>query len=116
MNIFQKFINYLRSSREEFKKVSWPSRRDTFRYSALVIGVSVIVGAFFAGLDSGFTKLVDVMITARRQAQVQLPTVQTQSQPTVTPTTAPVAPSTPVIDLGNTKPIVTPNAGTAPTK
>ena len=109
MNIVSKFIDYLRSSKEEFKKVSWPSRRDTFRYSALVIGVSVVTGAFFAGLDTGFTKLVELLITARQQAKVQLPVVTPIETPEVTPATAPAPqPTAPVIDLGNVKPLETP--------
>jgi preprotein translocase SecE subunit len=44
-------LAYLRESKEELEKVTWPSRKDTARYSALVIAASVAVGAFFAGLD-----------------------------------------------------------------
>lgn len=42
---------YLRESKEELEKVTWPSRKETIRYSALVIAVSIVMGAFFAGLD-----------------------------------------------------------------
>jgi len=42
---------YLRESKEELEKVTWPTRRETVRYSVLVIAVSIVVGAFFAGLD-----------------------------------------------------------------
>jgi preprotein translocase SecE subunit len=53
---------YFRESKEELEKVSWPSREDTIRYSGLVIGVVIVMGAFFAGLDwalnLGFAKLL----------------------------------------------------------
>lgn len=42
---------YLRESKEELEKVTWPTRKATIRYSVIVVGVSVAVGAFFAGLD-----------------------------------------------------------------
>lgn len=42
---------YLRESKEELEKVTWPTRKETVRYSVLVIAVSIVVGAFFAGLD-----------------------------------------------------------------
>jgi preprotein translocase subunit SecE len=46
-----KLFRYLRESKEELMKVTWPSRKDTMRYSIFVIGISLAVGAFFAGLD-----------------------------------------------------------------
>lgn len=103
MNLIKQFTEYLRSSQEEVKKVSWPSRRDTIRYSALVIGVSVVVAAFFAGLDIGFTKLVDLGISQRNQAAP----AQTTQTPVTPDVTAVTSSTTPTIDL-NAQPIVTP--------
>lgn len=57
-------IRYLREAREELAKVSWPSRKDTLRYSALVIGVTALLSAVFAGVDLALTyglqKLIDL--------------------------------------------------------
>jgi preprotein translocase subunit SecE len=113
MNVAQKLVEYLRASKDEVKKVSWPSRKDTIRYSALVIGASVVMAAFFAGLDSGFQAMWNYIITqkttAANQIQVnQQPTatntsVQVQSQPAQSPTT------TPTPDLNGAKPIQTPS-------
>lgn len=103
MNLIKQFTEYLRSSQEEVKKVSWPSRRDTIRYSALVIGVSVVVAAFFAGLDIGFTKLVDLGISQRGQSTP----VQTTQTPVTPDVTAVTSSTTPTIDL-NAQPLVTP--------
>lgn len=44
-------IGYLKESREELGKVSWPSKKDVIRYSIIVVGVTVGLGAFFAVLD-----------------------------------------------------------------
>jgi preprotein translocase SecE subunit len=116
MNIIEKITDYLRSSIAEIKKVSWPTRRDTIRYSSLILGVSVAVGLFFMGLDYGFTKLFDVTVLrlaqdratqqaadAQRQAQQQAPTVSTTEQAPQTTQPAPV-------DLNKAKPLVTPDA------
>ncbi len=84
MNPLQRVTEYLRSSIAELKKVTWPTRDQTIRYSALVIGVSVLAGAFFAGLDYGFTKLFDYTLTFRPQL----------TQPTTTPTDQPIASGT----------------------
>ncbi len=57
-------FRYLRESKEELGKVTWPSKQDVIRYSTLVIGVSVAVAAFFAGLDwalnLGLEKLIEL--------------------------------------------------------
>lgn len=51
-------VQYLRSSVAELKKVTWPTKEMTMRYSAIVIIVSIAVAAFFAGLDYAFSHLV----------------------------------------------------------
>ncbi len=59
---FAWLVQYLRESKEELEKVAWPSRRDTVRYSLLVIGISVGLAAAIAGADwllsYGFNQLV----------------------------------------------------------
>lgn len=50
-NPIKPVATYLRESKEELEKVSWPSRKDTVRYSALVIVAALAMGTFFAGLD-----------------------------------------------------------------
>lgn len=46
-NIF----NFLKEVREELKKVAWPTREQTIRYTVLVILVALCVGVFLGGLD-----------------------------------------------------------------
>ena len=46
-NIF----GFLNEVKEELKKVTWPSREQTIRYTILVIIVEVAVGLFLGGLD-----------------------------------------------------------------
>ena|SRR3989344_5688326 len=36
----------------ELKKVTWPSREETLKLTAVVIALSVIVGVFIGGLDA----------------------------------------------------------------
>ena len=45
MSIINRLIDYLRSSKTELTKVTWPSRDQTIRYSTLVIIISVGVAA-----------------------------------------------------------------------
>ncbi|MBD3251310.1 preprotein translocase subunit SecE [Candidatus Uhrbacteria bacterium] len=55
--------SYVRTSLAELKKVTWPTRETTFRYSLLVIVVSILVAGFFASLDWGFSRAVTYAIT-----------------------------------------------------
>jgi preprotein translocase subunit SecE len=50
-NIFQWLVQYLKDSKTELGKVTWPSKKDTIKYSFLVIAISVFVAIFFGGLD-----------------------------------------------------------------
>jgi len=125
MNYAQKAIEYFRSAKSEMFKVSWPSRRDTLRYSALIIGICVVISAFFATLDYAFTSLSDSTVLsyaqrhAQQQAQTQTKNVQTipvnpiapenAANPTAQPAqTAQPAPTSQPINLEQAKPIETP--------
>jgi len=46
-----KIVNYVKSSIEEMKKVSWPTKKQTYQYTLLVIGVSIGTAAFLGALD-----------------------------------------------------------------
>ena len=53
---------YLRGSIEESKKITWPTRREACRYSILVIVITILVAAFFGGLDFVFNWLLQLFI------------------------------------------------------
>ena len=55
-------IFYLKESRIELSKVIWPTRMVTLRLTLLVFIVSLIVGAYIAGLDALFTKITENFI------------------------------------------------------
>lgn len=42
---------FLKEVKEELLKVTWPTRKQTIRYTTLVIIVAVAVGAFLGALD-----------------------------------------------------------------
>ena len=42
---------YLNEAREELRKVTWPNRQTTTKYSLAVIILCVILAVFFGGLD-----------------------------------------------------------------
>lgn len=61
-NIPNKLISYLKEVRLEIKKVNWPSKKETIRYTLIVIGVSVIVAVYLGGLDFIFMTLLNKII------------------------------------------------------
>lgn len=48
-------INYLKEAREELNKVSWPSKKETLRYSGIVVGFCVLLAFFFTIIDWALT-------------------------------------------------------------
>lgn len=58
---FKRIGNYFRELKSEIKKVVWPSKRDTFRNTLVVLISIVIVGVFVALLDLGFSALLGLL-------------------------------------------------------
>jgi preprotein translocase subunit SecE len=55
-NLLSRLIQYLKESREELRKVSWPNRKDTTRYSIIVIVLCVVMAIFFGAFDYSLNK------------------------------------------------------------
>ncbi|OGY92886.1 MAG: preprotein translocase subunit SecE [Candidatus Komeilibacteria bacterium RIFCSPLOWO2_02_FULL_48_11] len=55
-------IKYLQDSRQELRKVSWPSKQETTNSTLLVIGVSLAVAAFLGAIDYGFNRLLEFLL------------------------------------------------------
>ena len=45
----------------ELKKVTWPTRAETIKLTAVVIAISVIVGLFIGGLDIIFLRVTQLL-------------------------------------------------------
>lgn len=92
-NPFASAINYIRSAKAELEKVTWPSRDEVIRYSALVIVSCVILAAFFAALDLGLSTGVTSVLNRRQGASVQAPVVPTPSQSEIEQNLQPINPA-----------------------
>lgn len=46
-------VSYVKESKEELKKVSWPTRKVILRDTFIVLGISIAMGIFFGALDYG---------------------------------------------------------------
>ena len=60
--MIKKLTSYLKESKDEMKKVVWPTRQQTIRYTLMVLGVTVVVAAFLSTLDYIFTYILDRFI------------------------------------------------------
>tara|TARA_B100000745_G_scaffold300510_1_gene254854 strand:+ start:2551 stop:2730 length:180 start_codon:yes stop_codon:yes gene_type:complete len=54
--------NYLRDTAGEMKHVSWPSQKQAFIYTALVIGLSGAVALFLGAFDYVFSQLLNKIV------------------------------------------------------
>ncbi len=53
--MFGKISNYLKDSRQEFAHLNWPTRKETIRLTAVVIGFSIILAVFLGFFDYVFS-------------------------------------------------------------
>ena len=87
------FIQYLKDSYEELKKVTWPTQKETINYTILVVAVSLGVATFLGGLDYIFNFGLENFIELTDNSQpIDIPVNE------VVPSTE----TTPSTDSGNT--------------
>jgi preprotein translocase subunit SecE len=59
------FAVYLRETRGELRKVTWPTREEAQRLTAIVLGVTLMMALFLGALDflfsTGMKSLVELM-------------------------------------------------------
>lgn len=58
-----KLINYIKGSAEEMKKVTWPTKKETYNYTLLVIGISLGMAIFLGALDYIFNWFLKLIIS-----------------------------------------------------
>jgi preprotein translocase subunit SecE len=57
--MFNKIVTFFKEVRLEIKKVNWPTKRETLKYTLLVVGVSLAVAVFLGGIDFIFTEILN---------------------------------------------------------
>ncbi len=60
--ITAKAIHFLRESRVELRKVTWPTPKEALASTSVVIVVVIIVSTFLGVIDFGLTKLVRLVL------------------------------------------------------
>lgn len=59
-----RLFQYFKESKEELKKVTWPSKQEVTKYTLVVIVLSLVIAGFFGGFDwllnLGLEKLIEL--------------------------------------------------------
>ncbi len=59
------FRRFIRETRSELRKVTWPTREQATNLTAIVIAVSAAIGLLMGGLDFVFKTFFEVLVGAR---------------------------------------------------
>lgn len=60
--MLNKLILFLKESRIELKKVTWPTREEIIRYTMTVVIISAAVAIFLGGLDFVFQWILNIFV------------------------------------------------------
>lgn len=63
MNIFERLVTFLKDARNELRKVVWPTRQETVRYTVIVIAISVGIALFLGAFDYIFQIILHKLIS-----------------------------------------------------
>ena len=58
-----KIIQFFIEVKSELQKVVWPSRKDTIKYTLVVLLFSLLIAAILGATDIGLTKLLQKVVT-----------------------------------------------------
>ena len=58
----QRLTEFVLESWQELKKVYWPTRKETYAATAVVIIVVILISIYLAGVDFVLTKAVQAML------------------------------------------------------
>ena len=58
----RRLIEFFQESWQELKKVQWPSRKETYAATLVVIIVVVLISVYLALVDLGLTKAIQAIV------------------------------------------------------
>jgi len=63
--MFEKITKFLRETRVELSKVTWPNRREVVSSTMVIVIMSVCLAIIIGVFDFGLSKLVDWILSLR---------------------------------------------------
>ncbi|MCJ7694821.1 MAG: preprotein translocase subunit SecE [Anaerolineaceae bacterium] len=64
LNIFQKIARFWRETIGELRKVSWPTPKEAWDLTKIVLVVTVVMSAFLGLVDFGFSQLIGFLVAS----------------------------------------------------
>ena len=62
-NTLKKISAFFQESKHELKKVNWPSKEETIRYTIFVIVISITLSLFLGAWDAIFLKIIKFLVS-----------------------------------------------------
>jgi preprotein translocase subunit SecE len=62
MKLIKSLVDYLVGAWDELKRVSWPSRKDVFNHTVVVVTSLVIAIGLTSAIDYGLTFLIQLLV------------------------------------------------------
>jgi len=62
MSSVNKLVQYIIDSKNEFKKVTWPTKKEIKQHTVLVIIISISMALFLGVVDLFLTKIIEQII------------------------------------------------------
>ena len=60
--MFSKFLAFIQESRQEIRRVEWPTQSTVIKLTLVVVFISLGVSAYLGILDYAFTKALELFI------------------------------------------------------
>ena len=60
--LFQKLINFIKESRAELRKVTWPNRKQLISSTVVVIITVALIAVFLGIVDLIFSRIVTIIL------------------------------------------------------
>lgn len=60
--IFNKITSFFKEVKLETKKVNWPTRKETIKYTVATIAITIVIAIFLGGIDFIFTTVLNKLI------------------------------------------------------
>ncbi|TSC68870.1 MAG: preprotein translocase subunit SecE [Parcubacteria group bacterium Gr01-1014_66] len=60
--MFSHIVTFVKEARIELKKVTWPTRDETIRYTIMVVVVSSVMAIVLGGFDVLFQELLRIFV------------------------------------------------------
>jgi preprotein translocase subunit SecE len=61
--LIDRFTEYLKDTRGELRKTSWPTREQATNLTLIVLAVTVVMAAFLGALDFVFAQLIRLIVS-----------------------------------------------------